>query len=139
MCFLHLEVALADFEDAQRAEAAKVREENDPTLNDDMSRKTPGAGSSAKKPKKGAPAGPPKIQALTEPQKIRDEIKILCKTLHSIPAVRGLSSHSPYCTRLCRVCVVRLPPSLTRCSHCSLRFILQKTKPSTFMRMFRRF
>lgn len=87
---LDLEVALADFEEAQRKEAAKAREEADPTMSDAMSRKTPGAGSSApKKPKKGAPSGPPKIQALTEPQKIRDEIKILCKTLHSIPAVRG--------------------------------------------------
>jgi hypothetical protein len=56
------QVALAEFEDSIRKQAADAREAADPTLSDDMSRKTPGAGTTAK-PKKKAQVGPARIQA----------------------------------------------------------------------------
>merc|ERR1711988_2033060 len=90
--YYHYKVALADFEELQRKEAAEKREAEDPTLTGatgEMSRKTPSTlAVNGPDKKKGKKVGPPKIAPLTEPQKIRDEIKILCKTLHNIPAVR---------------------------------------------------
>ena len=83
------QVSMAEFEDMQRKDAAAKREAEDPILNgEDMSRKEPSR-SAMPAIKKQKSKGPAKIAALTEPQKIRDEIKILCKTLHNIPAVRG--------------------------------------------------
>lgn len=88
---LRAKVALAEFEDLQRKEAAEKREDEDPTMDDEMSRKTPSRSAMpAIDKKKGRSPKPPKVAPLTEPQKIRDEIKILCKTLHNIPAVRGM-------------------------------------------------
>lgn len=87
--YYHYKVAMAEFEDMQRKDAAQRREAEDPTLVEEMSRKAPSRGTMpAIDKKKGKKSGAPKIASLTEPQKIRDEIKILCKTLHNIPAVR---------------------------------------------------
>lgn len=86
--YYHYKVSMAEFEDMQRKDAAAKREAEDPILNgEDMSRKEPSR-SAMPAIKKQKSKGPAKIAALTEPQKIRDEIKILCKTLHNIPAVR---------------------------------------------------
>merc|ERR1711924_228036 len=87
--YYHYKVAMAEFEDLQRKEAAEKREAEDPTLTEEMSRKAPSRDLPAIDKKKSKKSGAPKIAPLTEPQKIRDEIKILCKTLHNIPAVRG--------------------------------------------------
>ena len=87
-------MALAEFEDLQRKVAADAREAADPTLTDNGGTKSATGNNKKEKGKKGPSSGPPKIQALTEPQKIRDEIKILCKNLHTIPAVRGVVSES---------------------------------------------
>ena len=94
---------MAEFEDMQRKDAAQRREAEDPTLVEEMSRKAPSRGMMpAIDKKKGKKSGATKIASLTEPQKIRDEIKILCKTLHNIPAVRGTS---PVVFRTCSNCV----------------------------------
>ena len=76
-----LEVCLAEYEEDERKEQAE-RDSEDPNLTD--GRKSPKLPDVKKK--KG---GPPAMATLTAPQKIRDEIKNLCKLLHNIPAVKG--------------------------------------------------
>merc|ERR1711937_820486 len=74
--FYAYKVCLAEYEEDERKEQAEDEELKTPS----KSPKLPEV-----KKKKGVP---PAIASLTAPQRIRDEIKNLCKLLHNIPAVK---------------------------------------------------
>ena len=98
-----VQVCLAEYEEDERKEQAEDEELKTPS----KSPKLPEV-----KKKKGVP---PAMASLTAPQRIRDEIKNLCKLLHNIPAVKGMHLASDLSRLTGFICRERV--SICACRH----------------------